>query len=111
VEDGNGTGYHCDDCDRIIQSTPRKYAIFWTQRSYQDEAIFAMFSCSDNHFALGTDGTNLYYPKAFDPANLTIWTDPNDSVGLLQASYSPEPPKNQYGVKDYAEYKPYMYYR
>jgi len=70
-----------------------------------------MFSCSDNHFALGTDGTNLYYPKAFDPANLTIWTDPNDSVGLLQASYSPEPPKNQYGVKDYAEYKPYMYYR
>jgi hypothetical protein len=107
VEDGDGIGYMCDECDRIIQSTPRKYAIFWTQLRRDDVAIFAMFQSPYGHFALGNDGHNLYYPKAFDGANLKIWKDPADSVELLQASYSPKPPKNQYGVKNYADYMPY----
>ncbi len=32
------------------------------------------------------------------------------SVDLLQASYSPEPPTNQYGVENYADYMPYKNY-
>jgi len=111
VEDGDGSGYHSDGCDRIIQSTPEKYAIFWTQLAAgQDDAIFAMFWCPHNHFALGSDGSNLYYPIAFDQSRLKIWKDPEDSVDLLEASYNPEPPKNQYGVEDYADYQPYENY-
>ena len=110
VEDGDGNFYEADLCDLIIQSTPRKYAIFWTQLSTGDEAIFAMFQSPYGHFALGSDGHNLYYPKAFDGANLEIWKDPADSVELLQASYSPEPPTNQYGVENYADYMPYANY-
>ena len=110
VEDGDRNFYCVDSCDLIIQSTPRKYAIFWTQLSTDDEAIFAIFQSPYGHFALGNDGHNLYYPKAFDGANLKIWKDPADSVELLQASYSPKPPKNQYGVKNYADYIPYNNY-
>ena len=110
VEDGDGSFYEVDICDLIIQSTPRKYAIFWTQLSTDDEAIFAMFQSPYGPFALGNDGHNLYYPKAFDGANLKIWKDPADSVELLQASYNPKPPKNQYGVKNYADYMPYKNY-
>jgi len=111
VEDGDEHFYGGGDlCDLIIQSTPRKYAIFWTQLSTGDEAIFAMFQSPYGHFALGNEGHNLYYPKAFDGANLEIWKDPVDSVELLQASYSPEPPTNQYGVENYADYMPYANY-
>lgn len=110
VEDGDGTAYMADECDRIIQSTPEKYAIFWTQVSRNDEAIFAIFTSPCGHFALGSDGYNLYYPKAFDGADLKIWKDPQDSVDLLQANYSPTPPKNQYGIEDYVEYEPYKSY-
>jgi len=112
VEDGDEYFYEADLCDIIIQSTPRKYAIFWTQLSAGDEAIFAMFqSPQGGHFALGSDGHNLYYPKAFDGANLKIWKDPADSVELLQANYNPKPPTNQYGVKNYADYMPYKDYK
>lgn len=69
-----------------------------------------MFQSPYGHFALGSDGHNLYYPKAFNGANLEIWKDPADSVELLQASYSPEPPTNQYGVENYADYMPYENY-
>ncbi len=110
VEDGDRNFYYVDSCDLIIQSTQRKYAIYWTQQSNDDEAIFAMFLCPYGHFALGSDGHNLYYPKAFDGANLKIWKDPADSEELLQTSYSPEPPKNQHGVKNYADYMPYKNY-
>ena len=110
VEDGDGSFRHVDMCDLLIQSTPEKYAIYWTQRGHDDTAIFAMFWCPHNHFALGSDGSNLYYPIAFDQSKLKIWEDPEDSVELLEASYNPEPPKNQYGVEDYAEYQPYGNY-
>lgn len=105
VEDGDGRGYQVDQCDRLIQTTPRKYAIFWSQLARSDEAIFALFTTPyKGHFALGKKDRNLYYPQAFDGANLTIWTDPDDPVELLQASYSPTPPS------EYASYPPYNHY-
>lgn len=105
VEDGDGKGYQVDRSDHLIQTTPRKYAIFWTQLARSDEAIFALFTTPyKGHFALGNKGSKLYYPQAFDGANLTIWTDPEDSEELLQASYSPKPPCA------YVSYPPYNRY-
>ncbi|MBS3788779.1 hypothetical protein KGY79_11350, partial [Candidatus Bipolaricaulota bacterium] len=110
VEDGDGRGYHVDRVDYLIQSTPENYVIYWSQVSTNDEAIFAMFQCEQNHFALGNKEGKLYYPMAYDPANLTVWKDPQDSVELVQANYSPTPPKDQYGVKDYSDYMPFEDY-
>lgn len=44
VEDGNGSVYQGDQSDRIVQASPKKYAIFWTQLARSDEAIFVLFT-------------------------------------------------------------------
>ncbi len=110
VEDGDGRGYHVDRADHLIQSSQENYILYLWQLSEKKQAIFATFQCEDNHFALGSKDRKLYYPMAFDPANLTIWNDPQDSVELVQANYSPTPPKDQYGVKNYADYMPFSGY-
>lgn len=110
VENGDGRGYHVDRADHLIQSKPENYAIYWTQRSTRDEAIFAINTAESNNFALGDKGDKYYYPKAFDGSRLTIWLDPEDTEELLEAPYSPEPPTNQYNVKNYADYPPYDEY-
>jgi len=102
VEDGDGTGYHCDQCDRIVQSSPSNYVIFWSQLSRNDEAIFAMWPGPG--FALGRKGNNFYYPRTFDDSNLMVWKDPADSVELLKANYDPRPPRK------YSKYEPYKDY-
>jgi|GEM_PF-3379532 len=110
VEDGDGSFREADGCDLLIQSTPRKYAIFWTQRASRDQAIFALIEGDTNNFALGSKGDTYYYPKAFDGSKLTIWLDPLDTEELIEASYSPDPPRNQYNVEDYSNYPPYNEY-